>query len=259
MDFYTFTTQLIAEAGEFLLIKRNEVFSVGFKNENRKDTVTSVDIEMGEFITSRIRAMYPEHAIYSEEAKDISGNQYQWVIDPIDGSAVFARGIPQYAISIGLLKQGVPIVGAVLDPVANELFSFADGKGVFLNGTAITVSKTTDVKSCFTLFAAGRKDEQREWAGESYKTLLGSVNKTKNFGSSALSLCYIASGRIEAVIAGTFTTMDIAAAVGILRAAGGVITDAEGNDARLLKDSQRIYAANSQQVNSEIISLLELE
>lgn len=259
MDFHTFCTTLVTQAGELLQQKKQERFSVTTKDGNPKDIVTSLDIEVGEFITSKIKAAYPEHGIHNEEADEIEGDEYLWAIDPIDGSAAFARGIPQYAISIGLLHHGVPIAGAVLDPSTGELFSFEKDKGVFLNDESISVSNHEDLKPCFVLFSAGRKDEQREWGGEAYKKLLGNVNKTKNFSSSALSLCYIAAGRIEGVIAGTLTTLDIAAAVGILNEAGGVVCTADQKAHSFISVSQRVYAANNQQVVSKLIELLESE
>ena len=259
MNLYDFTLDLIKAAGQQLEARKKETFSVSSKNDDPKNIVTSLDIEIGQYITDRILAEYPDHSVYSEEANDIVGNNYQWVIDPIDGSAVFSRGIPQYAISIGVLKDGVPIVGAVLDPMTGELFSFKQGEGAFLNGEIIKVSAQTELKSCFVLLAAGRKEDQREWAGESYKRLLGTVNKTKNFGSSALSLCYIAAGRIEGVVAGTLTTKDIVAAIGILNEAGGMVTDNAGAPALFLQTPQRIYAANNEVVSTRLRALLELK
>ena len=257
MDFYTFTLGLIRDAGTELQKRRSEAFTVDVKNNNPKDIVTSLDIAIGEFITSQIQAAFPDHAIHSEEADQITGNEYQWAIDPIDGSAAFARGIPQYSISIGLLHNGVPVVGAVLDPSSNELFSFEKGRGAFLNEEPITVSNRTELKQSFILFAAGRKEDQREWAGESYKKLLGAVNKTKNFSSSALALCYIAAGRIEGVVAGTFSTMDIAAAVGLLREVGGEMITADGEVAAISRQSQRLYFGNSPAMTDQLRLLLE--
>jgi len=257
MNFYTFIIDLTKEAGKELMEKKDQHFSVGHKDGNIKDIVTSLDVELGQFITTRIQSAFPDHAIHNEEAADITGNQYQWAIDPIDGSSAFARHIPQYSISIGLLENGVPIAGAVLDPATNELFSFEKGKGVFLNGFPVSASNETDLKQSFVLLAAGRKTEQIEWAGESLKTLLANVNKTKNFSSSALGLCYIAAGRIEGVVAGTFSTMDIAAAVGMLREAGGEMITANGEVAELSTSSQRLYFGNTQATAENLRSLLE--
>lgn len=129
MEMYDFTIALIREAGHLLEKEKKENFSVAIKNDNPKNIVTSLDIKIGEFISNRIHETYPEHGIHNEEAKDTTGNEYLWTIDPIDGTSSFARGIPQYSIAIGLLRNNVPVLGAVLDPVADELFSFRKGEG----------------------------------------------------------------------------------------------------------------------------------
>ena len=257
MEMYDFTIALIREAGHLLEKEKKENFSVAIKNDNPKNIVTSLDIKIGEFISNRIHETYPEHGIHNEEAKDTTGNEYLWTIDPIDGTSSFARGIPQYSIAIGLLRNNVPVLGAVLDPVADELFSFRKGEGVWLNGEIIAPSRETELEKSFILLASGRKGDQFEWAGESLKKLLANVNKVKNFGSSALWLCYIASGRIEGVVAGTASTMDIASAVGILNEAGGVMADKEGNSAPLSTTGTRLYASNNQEISSKLRKLLE--
>lgn len=257
MNTYYFTLDLIQEAGRLLEVKKQQNFCVSCKNGNPKDILTSLDVELGEFITNKILAQYPDHSIHNEEAVEIAGNGYQWAIDPIDGTASFARGIPQYAISIGLLKDGMPILGAVLDPCTNELFSFRKGEGAWMNGEMLQPSAITDLKSSYVLFAAGRKDSQCEWAGESYKRLLTSVSKIKTFGSSALWLCYVAAGRVDGVVAGTFSSLDIAAAVGILNEVGGVVCDREGHPLEISNKSQRVYVANNQAMAGELIKLLE--
>jgi len=259
MDTYDFALDLIRQAGQLLEVKKKDKFSVMSKHDNPKDIVTSLDIELGEFITGKILAAYPEHSIYNEEAKTIVGSDFEWTIDPIDGTASFARGIPQYAISIGLLQSGVPVLGAVLDPVSNELFSFQKGRGAFLNNEPIKSSSHTDLSQCYVLLAAGRQAEQREWSGESLKKLLAKVNKTKNFGSSAIWLCYIAAGRVDGLAAGTFSPHDVAAAVGILHEVGGVITDANGDPLEMNTDAVRTYAANNETICTQLRELLESE
>jgi myo-inositol-1(or 4)-monophosphatase len=257
MSEYDFIINLITEAGELLRQKKQEKFSISFKGDNPKDIVTSLDTEIGQFITDKILAVYPDHTIYNEEADTLQGSDFEWAIDPIDGSASFARDLPHYAISIGLSKAGVPVVGAVLDVMTGELFSFRKGEGVFLNGEHISVSNRNDLSTSFILLAAGRKEDQVEWAGESYKKLLRSVNKVKNFGSSALSLCYVAAGRIEGVVAGTLSTKDITAAVGILNEAGGKVLNVSGEPAPISSHPDRLYIAHSEKLARDLITLLE--
>jgi len=248
---------VIRAAGEMLMERKARAFTVGMKHENPKDIVTEVDTEVSDFITEKIQDAYPEHAIYSEEAEDIEGSEYLWTIDPIDGTANFSRGIPHFGISIGLLHHGEPVCGAVLDPVTGELFHFTKGTGAFLGDTPIEVSSEQELARSYILLAAGRKPELRNWGGESFRRLLGAANKTKNLGSSALDLCYLAAGRIEGAVFGTLSTMDIAAAVGIVREAGGVLADENGEELLFSRDPARVYTANNAGMLEEIRTLLE--
>lgn len=257
MEHYDFAITIAREAGALLLEKKHH-FSVSTKHDNNRDVVTSLDLEIGQFITGRISDAYPAHGIWNEEAEIIGGNEYLWTVDPIDGTASFARGIPQYAIAIGLLRNGQPIVGVVYDPMSQELFSFEKGKGAFLNDDPIQVSARSELRNAFVLFAPGRNESQFEWAGESLKKLLVNANKVKNFGSSALSLCYIAAGRLEGVVMGTMTGVDGAPAIGILREAGGEIFDKDGQLFSTSSDVKRMYAANSPIMAEQIRTLLEL-
>jgi myo-inositol-1(or 4)-monophosphatase len=258
MEQYDFAITVAKEAGA-LLLEKKQSFSVSVKHDNQRDVVTSLDIEIGQFITSRIRKAYPAHGICNEEAEAIEGNEYLWTIDPIDGTSSFARGIPQYAIAIGLIKNGQPIVGVVYDPMTQEIFSFEKGEGAFLNNERIQVSTRDELRKAFVLFAPGRNDSQFEWAGESLKKLLVNTGKVKNFGSSALALCYIAAGRLEGVVMGTMTGVDGAPAIGILREAGGEILDRAGQLFPISGDTKRMYAANSLPIAEQLRVLLELE
>src|SRR5438874_2552943 len=132
MDPYDFCIAKVKEAGEMLRTKR-EGLVVGTKGGNARDIVTSADKEVNEFLITAIKKEFPDHDVYSEEASDTaSKSEYQWVIDPIDGSSNFSRGIPHFSICIGLLKDSEPVVGAIYNPVTNELFSFKKGGGAFL-------------------------------------------------------------------------------------------------------------------------------
>lgn len=258
MDPIVFAIETARKAGDLLLKAREEGFVTLFKGGNPKDIVTSADKDISAFIVDAIQQHFPEHSVYSEEGGgSVGSHEYEWVIDPIDGSANFSRGIPHFAICIGLLHQCVPILGVVFNPVTKELFSFEKGKGAFLNGAPIRVSSVTDPKDAFVLLHAGRKEAIREWGGASYSRLLGTVKKTSNLGSSSLDACFVAAGRVEANVYGTLTTLDIASALGILVEAGGVVSDAEGKPMALAKEPQRMYMANNVEMLNTIRTLLQ--
>ena len=139
---YDFIISTIKEAGDKALKSKDNHLEISIKDGDPRNILTNVDIEVNEYITNSIRVHFPNETIYSEEAADenISLGSF-WSIDPIDGTANFARSIPHYAVVIAYVDKGVPIVGAVYNPITNELFSFKKDKGAFLNGKPIHVSE----------------------------------------------------------------------------------------------------------------------
>ncbi len=257
MDPYDFMVQKVVEAGEMLLRARDAGFETRMKGGNPRDIVTSVDNEINEFLISEIKKEFPTHRIYSEEGEGVIGDSdEQWAIDPIDGSSNFSRGIPHYAICIALLRGDVPQAGAVYNPVTRELFSFKKGGGAFLNGKPIHVSKETELKNAFVFLHAGRKPELWDWGGASYTKLLGVAKKTGNYGGSALDACFVAMGRLEANIYGRLTTLDIAAAVGILLEAGGRVVNDKGELIAFSTEPQKVIMTNSPEIEMALLKLL---
>lgn len=257
MDERSFAEALVQKAGTELLRLKGLGFETGVKHNDWKDTITSVDLGVNAYILDELRRAYPADSIYSEEGGGSAGAEREWVVDPIDGSSNFSRGIPHFAISVGLLVGGEPMCGAIYNPVTRELFSFSQGGGASVNGVPLQVSRITDPRESYALLTAGRKDDVREWGGESYKKLLANFKKTKNLGSSALDICFLAAGRVEALIYGTLTTKDIAPALGLLKEAGGVATTATGEPVQLSKGAQRVYAANNESTLTFVRQLLE--
>ncbi len=252
-----FAERVVKDAGELLLTIRGAGFTTGVKHGDWKDTVTSADLEVNKFIIERIRAEYPEDHVHSEEGGGDADAARMWHVDPIDGSSNFARAIPHFAICVGLVEGGVPTAGAIYNPVTRELFSFTRGGGAFVNGVQVKVSAVTDLRESYALLTAGRKDDVREWGGESYKKLLANIKKTKNLGSSALDICFVGAGRVEVLVYGTLTTKDIAPALGFLYEAGGVATDEAGQPLAFSSEPQRVYAANNKTVLDSVRTLLQ--
>lgn len=227
---------------------RAQGFETLQKGGNPKDIVTSADMEVSRFLIDAIRAAFPGHDIYSEEEVGARTDaEYLWVIDPIDGSSNFSRGIPHFAVVVGLLQSGEAVCAAILNPVTNELFSFKKGGGVYLNDTPIHVSPVTDLKQSQVLLHAGRKQELQGWGGEAYRRLLGAVHKSGNLGCASLDICFVAAGRVEANVYGTLlSTLDIAPALGLLAEAGGTSSVGE-----------KVYTANNTTILEGLKTLLE--
>lgn len=257
MTRYDFIIEQVKAAGELLMRLREEKFETLEKGGDPRDVVTSVDFAVNDFLIGKIKETFPEDCIYSEEnTMSVHEAPRLWTIDPIDGSSNFSRGIPHFAICVAFLQNGVPEVGAVFNPVTNELFSFKKGEGAFLNSKPIHVSEETELENSFVLLHAGRKPEMREWGGRAYRQLLEHAKKTSNLAGSALDACFVAAGRVEANIYGTLSALDIAAALGILLEAGGVVFDEHGAPAVFSPMPQRIIMANSAAIADAIRAIL---
>lgn len=255
-DRYQFAVDLAKEAGERILIAREKPVDVGTKNNDSRDILTNVDIEISNFISGRIRETFSNEAIYSEEAtdEDISSGSF-WAIDPVDGTASFSRNIPHFSVVIAYVDKGVPAVGAIYNPVTREMFSFEKDRGAFLDDKLIKVSEITDLSKGHIFLRAGRKPELWDWGANAYRFLLEHANKSANFGSSALDMCFVAAGRIEASLYGNLTTIDIAAALGVLREAGGILVGKDGKEVwTLSREKQSIMAVNNESIKTALLS-----
>lgn len=249
--------QLVQRAGEYLVSSQQADITTQTKGTDPKDLLTQMDVEIETLLINGIRSAFPTDAIHSEETPvDISQQARAWVIDPIDGTANFSRHIPHFAICLGLIKQGVPVLGAIYNPITHELFHFEKGKGAFLNHQPIQVSSVMELAQAHVFFHAGRKVEVRNWGGESYRRLLGAVKKTSNFSGSALDICFVAAGRIEAAVYGTLSTLDIAPALGLLAEAGGNACDASGRLLTYSSAPQIAFMTNSEKMSQAMRELL---
>lgn len=254
---YQFILSTITKAGELLLQKRDERFQISIKDGDYRNLVTSVDLEVDSFIKKSIQEKFPGDRIYSEESVDnisIQPGSF-WTIDPIDGTSNFARDIPHFAVSCGYIEKGVCIVGAVYNPVTKELFSFEKGKGAFLNEKPIQVSKTKALADAYVLLHIGRPESLHDWGLNLQRKFLSLAKKTINLGSSALDLCFVASGRVDLTIYGTLTTLDCAPAIGIIIEAGGEVYDYFGKPITLQNLPQKIVASCSKELFDQVITL----
>ena len=260
MNPYDFSLDLVKRAGIKLKDFHTEALVVSHKGSDSRDVLTNADTELNQFLREEIQEAFSGHAIYSEETGGEGlRSEWEWTLDPIDGSANFARGIPHFAICVGLLHKGVPVLGAVYNPLSNELFSFEKGKGAFLNGMRIHASTITEPKEAYSLLRTGRKVEYLEWGVTTQRDFLTNMKKVGNFGSSALDLCFLAAKRVDVVAYGTLTTQDIAVAVGLVREAGGEVYTIDGEPVPLSAKSQLVVATATRELFDKIQPLLHKE
>lgn len=191
------------------------------------DLVTEYDRRSEAYIVSALHETFPDHALRAEEgSRANTGAEYEWLIDPLDGTTNFAHGLPIFAVSIALLHKGEPILGIVLDPSRDECFWATKGEGAFLNGKKIQASSTQPLSR--SLLVTGfpydiRTNPQNNIA--QFTQFAVRAQAVRRLGSAALDLAYVACGRFEGYWEFRLNPWDMAAGVLLVREAGGLVTD----------------------------------
>ena len=195
------------------------------------DIKLALDRESQDLITGILLEQFPDHAIYGEEG--MAGNQdsdYQWIVDPIDGTVNFFYGIPHFCISIALRHKEELIVGVILDPAMNELWTVEKGGSALLNGKEISASPRTKLEESILFIGCGKTEETLDTGLARFKRASLRARKMRMMGSAALGMAYIATGRLDAYVESRISLWDIAAGQLLLDAAGGKteLTPVEG-------------------------------
>ncbi|WP_392566998.1 inositol-1-monophosphatase [Utexia brackfieldae] len=215
-----------------LIIKSHEnpdSISVDAKAEN--DFVTNVDRAAEALIVETIKRAYPDHTIIGEESGLAKGadSETQWIIDPIDGTSNFIKGLPHFCVSIAVRVKGRTEAGVVYDPMRNELFTASRGQGAQLNGYRIRVGNAKDLNGALLGMALPYCQKQfGEYYFRALEKLFVTCGDVRRSGSAALDLVYVAAGRLDGFFEIGLKPWDIAAGELILREAGGVMTDFAG-------------------------------
>ncbi|HLO16721.1 MAG TPA: inositol monophosphatase family protein [Anaerolineales bacterium] len=203
------------------------------------DLVTEFDKHSEEIIISSIQQEFPDHAILAEESgHNNTISEYQWVIDPLDGTTNFAHGIPVFSVSIGLLKNDSPVLGVAYDPLRNEMFSAELGHGATLNNHPIHVSSQINLRQAImsTGFPYDVHTNPRNNFAQFVQFQLR-TQAVRHLGSAALDCAWTAMGRLEGYWEFGIKPWDIVAGALIVREAGGRVTTADGDENFLSDDS----------------------
>ncbi len=209
-----------------------DLINVRAKREN--DFVSEVDHAAEQAIIETLLAAYPKHAILAEESGIVGESEYQWVIDPLDGTTNFLHGFPQYAVSIALLHKGQLAHAVVFDPTRNELFTASRGRGAFLNERRIRVSKRDKLKSALigTGFPFRDFTHLDAYMGM-FRDLTQNTAGLRRPGSAALDLAWVAAGRTDGFFEIGLNIWDIAAGCLLILEAGGLVSDFAGEEGYL--------------------------
>ena len=220
--------EIAREAGTILLTEFGRPQQIDYKGD--VDLVTASDRRSEAAIVARLSSQFPRHRIVAEEGggAEAAGAHYCWYVDPLDGTTNFAHGYPCFAVSLGLLEDGAPLVGVVYNPVSRELFTAVRGEGAYLDSRRIRVSPIK--KMAKGLLATGFPSHKRtENPNISfYWEFTLHSHGVRRDGSAALDLCSVACGRFEGFWEFGLKSWDTAAGTLIVREAGGEVTDFAG-------------------------------
>ena len=227
------------KASKVLIRDFGELENLQVSKKGPKDFVTNSDKKTEKVLINELTKNKKKYSILSEEIGFIKNddNDYIWVIDPIDGTTNFLHGIPHFCISIGLKFKDEIISGIIFDPIKNEIFYAEKNQGAFFNNHRIRVSKRKNLDEC--LFATNKNG------------LLSTDLNARIFGSAALDLAYVASGRIDGYFQNGLNLWDIAAGTLIVREAGGIV-----NNYDLEKTKNIKVVASSEIINEKMLKRL---
>lgn len=256
MDLQHLTEQtcLIAlEAGEFLRNENRKLTSADIEIKSFNNLVTYVDRKSEEMIVDRLSKILPGSGFIAEENSDLNKAEFNWIIDPLDGTTNYIHGVPMYCVSIALMQHNRILAGVIYEVSLNECFYTCEGAPSFRNKETIRVSKTADVSG--SLFATGfpyhdygRMDDYLDI----FRHMMLHSRGVRRLGSAAADLAYVAAGRFDGFYEYGLSPWDVAAGVLIVQNAGGRVSDFSGGTNYIF--GKEIIATNNH-IHSEFQNL----
>lgn len=244
----TIALRAARKAGDLIVRASDELDRVGYHAKGAADFVSEIDIAAERELLYHLQKAYPDHGFLCEESGRTGAEnaEYIWVIDPLDGTSNFLRGIPHYCVSLGCLKNGKLEHAVIVDPVRREEFIASRGRGAQVNGKRIRVSARTDLRESLLGTGVpflGHQEERAEAYGKSLIALSTRSMGVRRMGAAALDLAYVAAGRLDAFWELGLKPWDMAAGVLLVREAGGLVTDFSGGETFM--DSGDIACGNA--------------
>lgn len=245
-------SDMVLKVGLLAARKAGEAILRGFRNleagdiesKGKNDFVTRVDLEAEAAIKKVIARQFPGHRILAEETGYTSpAGEHLWVIDPLDGTTNFIHGVPHFAVSLALLKNGKAMFGLIFDPLSHDRFHAIRGQGAFLNDKPIRVSPTAKLANA--LGATGfpfKAPKLRPAYAKAFRAMMAKCKDMRRCGAAALDLAYVACGRYDFFWEAHLLPWDFMAGKLIVKEAGGETSDFSGSE--LAVHSSSVLAAN---------------
>lgn len=236
-------------AGNLIMRYVDRVDTLSVTAKKRNDFVSEVDRLAEEEIMRILRKAYPSHGILAEETGIQEGDEYVWVIDPLDGTTNFLHGFPQFAVSIALKHKGRIEQGVVYDPLRQELFTATRGTGAQLNDRRLRVSRQTGLEGA--LLGTGfpfKMQQHLDTYLATFKALFPQTAGIRRAGAASLDLAYVASGRLDGFWEIGLNEWDMAAGILLVQEAGGIVGDFSGGHeflatGNIITGNPKVFAA----------------
>lgn len=224
-------SRLAVEQGAIMMDRWGTVLEARTKDPEGLDLVTEVDVSTERSLVEQLTAAFPETGFQLEEEPELErAAEYEWVIDPIDGTKYFASAVPLFCTSIGLTQAGKPVLGVIYHPVSRQLYVGGVGIPATLNGHPVRVRQEDRLSHTMVSvdFSKSQDDwrQMQSWIDEKLRLLAGATYRIRMFGTGALSLAWVAGGSIVNAyvsLSGVKKLMDVAAGIAICEAAGGTV------------------------------------
>ncbi len=239
-------TRAARQAGEIIMRATEHMDKLTITSKSENDYVSEVDNMAEQEIIRTIRKAFPDHAILAEESgqtKADNDSEFEWIIDPLDGTTNYLHQFPQYSVSIAVKQKGRLEHAVVYDPLKDEIFSASRGAGAQMNGRRLRVSPAKGLEGALLGTGFPFKDQQYlDIYLEMLKQMIIPTAGIRRAGSAALDLAYVAAGRLDGFWELNLKPWDMAAGLLLIQEAGGMVSDIKGGHAIL--ESGHVIAGN---------------
>ena len=228
-ELMTSIEQMVRAAGDMMRTAFNAPERPAYSLKGQQDYLTVTDGAVEQFVREQIAARFPGDGVLGEEAGGLVDGPRLWIVDPIDGTANFARQIPHFCISLGLMVDGQMEAGAIYEPMHDELYIAQRGKGAWLNGKPMRVSGIADLKASTVEVGWSTRIPVDTYLAMAGKAAHAGCS-VRRAGSGSLGLAYVAAGRTEGYAEPHINAWDVAAGLLLVTEAGGRVNDFWGQD-----------------------------
>lgn len=247
--------EIAKESGEIIRDGFGKNLDIQYKT-NETNLVTQIDKASEKVIIDYIKKKFPGHGILAEESGSVKdGNEYFWVVDPLDGTTNFAHGLPIFSVSIGLQKNGETIAGVVYDVMQNIIYSAELGSGAYANSKRIKVNENDKLNHGVLVTGFPYNISENPYnALEKFIALTKVARGVRRLGSAAIDFCYVAKGVFDGFWEVYLNPWDVCAGILIVEEAGGKVTDFEGNNTDIFSKK---FLASNKKIHPKLIEILK--